>query len=162
VAWPPSAAWRARGDGTVRARPVAASIPPEGDTALHAGLVRDDGDIRLEREVDLLSVAAADEQMIEVGQPPHVADRPLDPVVPARAADLLARGVAELLVVRLAMAEGVVGNLQMRRQTPLEIEPRPETGAQRDDHLDTLAGDHGQSLQIGVVGDPHELCQGCL
>ena len=49
--------------------PRRTSVPPEGDAALHARLVRDDGDVRVEREVDLLGVAAADVQVIEGGQP---------------------------------------------------------------------------------------------
>src|SRR5262245_34174993 len=95
------------------ASPLRASVPPEGDTALHAGLVRDDGAVRIEGEVDLLGVAAADIQVIEAGEPAQIADRLHHSFVPACAADLLACGVAELLIVGFAVAEGVMRDLKM-------------------------------------------------
>src|SRR5688500_10059891 len=88
-----------------------ASIAPERDAALHAGVVRDDGDVGIEREVDLLGVAAADIEVIEVGEPAQGADCLLHPLVPACATDRLARGIAKLLVVRFAMAERVMRDL---------------------------------------------------
>src|SRR5262249_60161034 len=88
--------------------------------------------------------------------------RLLDPLFPAPAADLLARRVAELLLVGLAMPEGMVRKLQMRAEPTVEVEARAEAGSQRDHHLHALAGDDGETLQVGIVGDADRLAERSL
>src|SRR5205823_13918026 len=110
------------------------SVLPERHATSDPGLVGHDGDVRVELEVDLLGVAAADVEVIEVRQGPEVVDRPPHPLVPLLLADFLASGVAELLVVRLALAERMVRQLEVRPQPAVEVEAGPEAGAEGDDH----------------------------
>src|SRR4051812_44127524 len=129
---------------------IAPTSSPQCEAALYARLVRDDRHVRLQRELDLPGVAATDIETVEVGQPAQIADRLLDALVPSLAADFLARRIAELLVVGLAIAERMMGELEMRCQAAIEVEPGAEPSPQRHHHLDPLAGDHRQALQVGV------------
>ena len=61
-------------------------------------------------------------------------------------------GLAQLVVVGLALAEGLVGDLEVGHELALVEEPGPEAGAEGDDQLESLAPDHGRALDVGVVG----------
>src|SRR5262245_61624968 len=111
-----------------RLQVITKSVAPQRRPALQARGVVDDADVGIERERDLLGVAAADIEVIEVGQPAHVGDRLLDPFVPAHRANLLARGVAELLVVGLALAERMMRELEMRPHPAVLVEAGAEAG----------------------------------
>lgn len=61
--------------------------------------------MRFGREIDLPGVTAADVEAVEAGERPQVLDRLPHPLVPLPVPDALARSVAELRLVRLALAE---------------------------------------------------------
>src|SRR5262249_28474928 len=74
----------------------------------------------------------------------------------------LACRIAELLLVGLAVAKRMVGELEVRAGPTIKIKARAEPGAERDHHFHALARDDRQALQIGIVGHPHRLAQGGL
>src|SRR5580704_9020521 len=47
--------------------------------------------------------------------------------------------VADVLVIVFVLADGMVGQLQMRQQVAVDQEGGPDTGAQRDSQLETFA-----------------------
>ena len=90
--------------------------------------------------------------MVEEHQVAQIADGLVHPLVPPLFADLLAGGLAQLLVVGLALPERLVGDLEMRHQLPLVEEPGAESGAEGDGELESLAADHRRPLDVGIVG----------
>jgi hypothetical protein len=74
------------------------------------------------------------------------------PLLPLLVAELLAGGVADRIVVGLAFAEGVVGELEVGEQQPVLEERRAESGTEGEHQLEAFALDHGRALQVGVVG----------
>ena len=65
------------------------------------------------------------------------------------------RGVAELLVVGLVPPEGMMGQLQVRREPPVEEQCRADAGPERDDELEPGAAHDVETLKVGVIDDPH-------
>ena len=126
---------------------------PELDPAQDARGVVHDGDV----VVEVLAghpagVPASDVEVVEEQQGPEVGDGLVHPFVPALLTDLFAGGLAQLLVVGLALAEGLVGDLEVGHELALVEEPAPEPGAQGDGQLQPLAPDHRSALDVGIVG----------
>src|SRR5258708_39641916 len=84
-------------------------------------------------------------------------DGELEPLAPAPLADDLERVLAELLLVRLALAERVVAELEVGDEHAVEKEARADSGAERDGELDPLPLDRAVALHVGVVGDVDRL-----
>ena len=61
-------------------------------------------------------------------------------------------GLAQLVVVGLALAEGLVGDLQVGHQLALVEDPGAEPGAEGDGQLQPRARDDRRPLDVGVVG----------
>ena len=74
-------------------------------------------------------------------------------------ADLLAGGLAELLVVGLALAERLMGDLQVGQQLAVVEEPGAEPGAEGDDQLEarprTTAAPWMSASLAALVGTPN-------
>src|SRR5437899_531262 len=49
--------------------------------------------------------------------------------------------------------------LDVWRQSTVDVDPGAEAGAERDDHLEPLAGNHGEALHVRVVGEAHRLAE---
>src|SRR5688572_6474432 len=120
-----------------------AVVAPQARATGEAGAVVDDADVGRQRAVEPARVAAADVEVVEPRQLTQVVDRAQHTLLPLVVADLLARRVAELLVVRLALAERLVRDLEMRAQAAVLEQRRAEAGAERDDHLDAFAAHDG-------------------
>ena len=97
---------------------------PELDPAEDAGGVVDDGrPFEQLAEVvadDAAGVAATEVQMVEKEKLVELGRGLADPAVPPVVADLFARPLAELVVVRLAFAERLVGELEVRQKVTVE------------------------------------------
>jgi hypothetical protein len=132
---------------------------PHRDAATNPGLVGDKGDVRIEVESELPRVATADVEVVEVRQHAERRDRALETPGPPLIPDPLPGSVAELFLVGLPLTEGVVRQLEMGRQTPVPVERRAETRPQRDYELNATPLHDGQSLKVGVVGDPRRLAE---
>lgn len=102
----------------------------------------------------MAGVAAAEVAPVEVDEGLQGGERPADAAAPFVRSDPGEGRVAQLLVVGLALAERVVGELEVRRQGAIEEQRRADPGAERDHHLEALAGHDGHALQVGVVGHP--------
>ena len=69
------------------------------------------------------------------------------------------RSVTQLLVVGLAVAERMVGQLEVRSKLSVEEQRRAYAGPEGDDELEPGAAHDVQALQVGVVGDPHRTAE---
>src|SRR5207247_9460886 len=87
---------------------------PEPEASGDASRVVDDRGLRTQVDVEVHGVATADVEVVEEEQGVDVADRLPNPLVPLLLAHPLASGVADLLVVGLALAERVMGQLDVR------------------------------------------------
>ena len=109
--------------------------------------------------LDPPGVAPADVEVVEEEQRVELGDRLADPGVPAVVADVLAGPLAQLLVVGLALAERLVGDLEVREEGAVEEQRGAEPGAEGDDELEALALDHRRALDVRVVGDLGRLAE---
>ena len=130
-----------------------AAFFPEPDAAAHSEFVGDEFDVVGEMEFDGAGVATADVEAGEVGEDAEGFDGFLDAAVPAAFADFFEGGVAELLFVGLAFAEGVVGKFEVGGEASVFGEAGAEASAEGDDHFDAPAGDGAEALDVGVVED---------
>src|SRR5262245_57371703 len=92
------------------------SVAPERDAPPDAGLVRHDRRVGAGRQAHFPRISPADVQMIEVHERAQVLDGTEKALVPLPVAGPPPGFVAELLLVGLALPEGVMGELEMRRQ----------------------------------------------
>src|SRR5712692_4446226 len=53
----------------------------------------------------------------------------------------------------------MTAQLDVRRRPTVDVDPGAEAGAERDDHLESLAGNHGEALDVRVVGEAHGLAE---
>src|SRR5262245_50353366 len=95
---------------------------PERDAAHDAGGVVDDRRVGAGLEADVLRVAAAEVEVVEVDDATEDGDGELDAAVPLPVADLPARPIADLLVVVLALPERVVRQLEMGGEASVRVE----------------------------------------
>ena len=92
---------------------------PEADAADDAGGVVHEDEALGEVEVlEVAGVAAADVEASEVDEGLHVVEGLEHALEPLLAADALQGGVAELLVVGFALAEGDLGDFEVRASFP--------------------------------------------
>src|ERR1700730_2163715 len=49
--------------------------------------------------------------------------------------------------------------LDVRRRPTVDVDPGAEARTERDDHLEALAGNHGEALHVRVVGEAHRLAE---
>src|SRR5205085_10510858 len=66
---------------------------------------------------------------------------------------LRTRFLAERLLVRLVLAKGVMRELQVRAELPIDEDRRAEACAECDDHLHAVAVHGGEPLDIGIILD---------
>src|SRR5262249_5359378 len=116
-------------------------LNPKPGAAPYAIIIRDDLNIRLELELDVLGVPAADVQLVEMGQPSQRFDRLLDALVPFLLAHFSHRLVSELLVIGLVFAKREMGDFQVRRKLTVHEQRRAEACPKRNDHLNPFAFD---------------------
>ena len=132
-------------DNGVVAQPHAADDP---------GNVVDDEEGLVHTALQMTRVPPAEVAAVEVREHLEVPERGHDPPAPPARPDPFQRDPAELLVVGPAVAERLVGKLEVRHEHTVVEESRPDPGPERHDELETLAGDDGETLQVGVVRDP--------
>ena len=132
---------------------------PQPDATGYPGLVRDQLDIRRQIYGQMFGVAAADIKRVKTNQRRDAVQRPLDPPVPALAADRPKRDDADELVVGLALVNWVLTKLQVGRRMAILEQGKAHTGAQRDDALQPLAADDTETLNLGVVEYPRRLAK---
>src|SRR6266436_1916540 len=89
---------------------------PQADAAGQAVGVRDDRDIRRQRESDIFSVAATEIEVVEADDLAEDLDHLLDPLVPGFLAFFLMGGIADILVIGLVAADRMMRELEMRHQ----------------------------------------------
>src|SRR5262249_3086139 len=75
----------------------------------------------------------------------------LDAADPARVADLVQRLQRDIVLVGLALPEGVVAELEVRDQDPIDEQAGAHPGAEGDHQLDPTALDHAEALDVRVV-----------
>src|SRR5437868_13768273 len=78
---------------------------PQPRAAAHAVFVRDDLNVRLKLKFELVGIAAADVEPVKIRHDAQILNGALHTAVPTLLADLLARRVADLLVVILTLAK---------------------------------------------------------
>jgi hypothetical protein len=97
--------------------------------------------------------------VVELRQHAQQRDRLPEALVPALGPDGVAGALAELLVERLAVAEGQVRDLEVRHGLAVLVERRAEARAERDHHLDPFAADDREALHVRVVAEPGRLVE---
>src|SRR5690606_8969855 len=80
-------------------------------------------------------VAAAEVEMLVVQNGLEGGDHLGDAAAEPRAADTSELGVADALLVGLALLEGMVTQLEVGHEPPIDEERRAEAGAEREDEL---------------------------
>src|SRR5438132_796980 len=97
--------------------------------------------------------------MVEGGQLAQLVHRGDHPAAPLLLAEPFPGLVAKLILVGLALVEGMVRELQVGTELALEEDRRAEAGPESNDHLYPLTPDRRESLHVGVVDHPHRLSQ---
>ena len=100
-------------------------------------------------------VASPDIEAVVVERDVEVAERLFESLAPLLRANTSQGGVTELLVVGLAPPEGMMGQLQVRSEPPIEEQGRADAGPEGDDELEAGAAHDVEALKIGVVYHPH-------
>ena len=83
----------------------------------------------------------------------EVGETLVDALAPFPHTDPPQRRVAELLVIGLVLAEGMVRQLEMRHQLAVQEQARADAGAERDDELEPGAAHDLQTLEVSVIDD---------
>ena len=110
----------------------------------------------------LLRVAAADVEPVEVRAGVEHLDRGEDALAPAAIPDAAASSVPELVLERAAAPERHEGKFQVRRGRAVNEDRGSEPCAEGDHQLEPFAGDHGEPVHVGVVREAGRLPEPAL
>ena len=105
--------------------------------------------------VDLLGVAAAQVEVVEVEGEADLFDSFEHVLVPTLLAQFVEAAAPNVVLVGLLLP-GVVAELE-RAEMAVDVERRAHAGAEGDDHLNALALDRAIALDSGVVGHANGL-----
>src|SRR6266851_6947466 len=121
---------------------------PQTDTARDAGIVGGDMDVVRQDGSDAGGVSSTQIQDVIVHERVDVLDDLEHALVPLPAAERLARGVADILIVGLVLVDRVLRQLEVWRERPVAEDRAADAGAERQHNLEPLPLDDPQPLDL--------------
>lgn len=109
---------------------------------------------------ELLRVAAADVELVDVQEGVEHLDGGKDPFAPATVPDAAAGAVPEPILKGTASPERYERQFEVRRSRAVEEDRSPEACAERHHQLEPFAPNHREPVHVGVVQEAGRLPAG--
>jgi hypothetical protein len=116
-------------------------------------VVRHSCHVRRPFEGETRPVAAADPQLVVMHERVENTDDFLDALIPALVADLMTRGVTDVLVVRALRADWMMGKFEMPHQ--LSVAEYRSARAERQHEFESVSFDSREALHFRIIDHSH-------